>query len=231
MKQIGKAELERGNGTEENPALVAVEGKVYDVASSKMWKNGLHLKTHRAGQDLSLEIKAAPHGPEVLDRFEQVGVLAERPAEVEEEISKPPFIIEKLLEQHPHPMSVHFPIALSTVGAFFMVLFLVFQDDSFEKFTLYCIILATLAAPVTIFTGVLSWAYNYSRVWTRIYRYKTSLSVVLVSLQICALVIRLGVVRGPDLSSPAFWVYAALALAMAPTVMALGYFGGKITFP
>ncbi|KPL08094.1 hypothetical protein AMJ85_08870 [candidate division BRC1 bacterium SM23_51] len=231
MKQIGKEELERGSGAEGKRSLVAVGGKVYDVTSSKLWRNGLHVKTHKAGRDLSLAIKAAPHGTEVLDRFEQVGVLAEEEAAEEEKVAKPPLLVEKLLEQHPHPISVHFPIALSIVAALFMALFLVLRKDSFETFTLYCIVLATLAAPVSISTGLLSWIYNYSRVWTRIYRVKTALSIVLVILQISALVIRLVIVSGPDLSSPVYWVYAVLALAMAPTVMALGYFGGKITFP
>ena len=231
MKQISKEELERGNGTDGNPALVAIGGKVYDVTSSKMWKSGLHYKTHQAGRDLLQAIKAAPHGTDILDRFEQVGVLAEKAPEVEEEISKPPVIIQKLLGLHPHPMTVHFPIALSIVGAFFMALFLVFRNESFETFTLYCIILAALAAPVSVTTGIFSWAYNYNRVWTRIYRCKTFLSALLLTFQICALVIRLGVVGGPDLGSPLYWGYAGLALAMAPTVMGLGYFGGKITFP
>ena len=112
-----------------------------------------------------------------------------------------------------------------------MALYLLGRNPSFELFTLYCIILATLAAPVSIATGVLSWYYNYNAVWTHIYRVKTTLSIVLVCLQIPALVLRLLVYEGPALDSPGYWVYAALALAMAPTVVGLGYFGGKITFP
>lgn len=231
MKEFTDEELEQGTGTEGNPSLVAVDGKVYDVTGSKMWRNGVHVKTHKAGQDLSQAIQAAPHGMEVFEKFEPVGVLAEKEVEAEAEIAGPPAVLEKILDQHPHPISVHFPIALSIVGAFFMALYLAFRNDTHELFSVYCIGLAALAAPVSIATGLLSWRHNYNAVWTHIYRMKTYLSITLVTMQWTALSIRLLVVDAPDLQSPIYWVYAVLALAMAPTVMGLGYFGGKITFP
>lgn len=231
MKEVTPEELEKGTGTEDNPALVAVDGKVYDVTDSKLWRKGVHLKTHKAGKDLSQAIQAAPHGMEVFEKFEPVGVIAEEAAEEDIGIPKPPVLIEKLLAEHPHPISVHFPIALSIVGSFFMFLYLIFRNENHELFSLYCIGLATLAAPVSIVTGTLSWWYNYNSVWTHIYRTKVFLSVVLVFLQGAALMVRLGMVDAPDLQSPVYWLYVLLALAMAPTVMGLGYFGGKITFP
>jgi predicted heme/steroid binding protein/uncharacterized membrane protein len=231
MKKIDKDELERGTGTEDNPALVAVDGQVYDVTSSKMWKKGVHVKSHRAGQDLSRAIQAAPHGTEVFDAFEPIGELEAAEEKEEAGLAKPPFMIERILDEHPHPISVHFPIALSIVGAFSMFLFLVLRKESFELFTLYCITLAALASPVSIATGLLSWYYNYNAVWTRIYRVKTSLSIVLVVFQLCALGLRLFAFDSPDLGAPLYWLYVGLALGMAPTVMGLGYFGGKITFP
>lgn len=229
MKKVTQEELEKGTGTEGNASLVAVDGKVYDVTSSKMWKNGIHFKTHQAGKDLSLGLQAAPHGDDVLERFEQIGELEDEGASAA--AAAPHVLIDKILDEHPHPISVHFPIALSIVGSLFMALFLLFRNPNFELFTLYCIILATLASPVSIATGVISWYYNYNAVWTHIYRIKTYLSVVLVFLQITALMVRLGITDGVSLSSPWYWLYILLALGMAPTVMALGYFGGKITFP
>jgi predicted heme/steroid binding protein/uncharacterized membrane protein len=231
MKKIDKDELERGTGTDDNPALVAVDGKVYDVTSSKMWKKGVHVKTHKAGQELSQAIEAAPHGREVFEAFEPIGELEETEETEEAGPPKPPAVIERILDEHPHPISVHFPIALSIVGALSMFLFLVLRKESFELFTLYCITLAALAAPVSIATGLLSWYYNYNAVWTHIYRVKTTLSVFLVVFQLTALGVRVFAFDGPDLGAPLYWLYVGLALAMAPTVMGLGYFGGKITFP
>jgi len=246
MKTMDKAELEKANGAEGGPILVSFEGKVYDVTASKMWRKGVHFRTHQAGKDLTESMKAAPHGAEVLDRYEQIGTVAGYKAAAPEAVREPPFVIDKILRQHPHPVSVHFPIALSLTGALSMTAFLAARalggpefsipalhatPQTFETFTLFCLILATLAAPVTIATGVLSWYYNYSAVWTGIYRWKTSLSILLATLQFSALAIRFGAVTGSDLGAPAYWLFAALVLAMAPTVIGLGYFGGKITFP
>ena len=72
--------------------------------------------SHQAGRDLTREIAAAPHGPEKLQNFPQVGVLV--PSEQAKE-KIPPFLARlfhavPLLRRHPHPMLVHFPIVLLT---------------------------------------------------------------------------------------------------------------------
>jgi len=68
-------ELEGFDGVDGNKALVAAMEKVYDVSSSPLWKGGVHVRRHKAGQDLTHYLEDAPHGPEVLDRFEKVGAL------------------------------------------------------------------------------------------------------------------------------------------------------------
>ncbi len=75
MKSYNAEELAQSNGQEGKSALVAVEGRVYDVSASKRWVHGEHMKRHRAGSDLTNDIKAAPHGLEVLERFESVGIF------------------------------------------------------------------------------------------------------------------------------------------------------------
>jgi len=219
------------NGSEGRSVYVALEGKVYDLTASQLWEHGLHMNTHHAGQDLSRAIQAAPHGMEVFERFELVGELAEAAAVKPSEFPKPPLPLAKLLEQHPHPMTVHFPIALSITGAVFMFLYLVSGNVLFEKIALGNIIVAAIAAPFAITAGVMSWYYNYGAIWTPIYRRKAFLSVQLVVLQVIVLVVRGAVLRGGELAGPWFWVYAVLVVMLAPTVMGLGYFGGKITFP
>lgn len=229
LRTFTRTELQRADGKDGRPALVAVDGKVYDVSSSELWKGDVHVNSHRAGEDLSLALKAAPHGANVLRNLELVGTVAEKRREPA--VARRPWAVEKLLGLHLHPISVHFPIALSIVAAAFMGLFLVVRYRPFELFTLYCVIAAALATPVVIACGLLSWYYNYSAIWTRIFRIKINLSCVLVALQIGALVVRLGVVGEPSLRSPGYWVYSVLVMAMAPTVVSLGYFGGKVTFP
>jgi len=80
MGQMTKDELHQYDGKQGNKAYVAFEGKIYDLTGSKLWKNGVHLKTHHAGHDLTLAMKAAPHGPQVMERYEAVAELVEEKA-------------------------------------------------------------------------------------------------------------------------------------------------------
>ena len=74
QKIFTAAELKKYNGQNGNPAYVAVDGKVYDVTNAKNWNNGMH-QGLSAGQDLSKQIKSAPHGTSVLDGLTVVGKL------------------------------------------------------------------------------------------------------------------------------------------------------------
>jgi hydroxylamine dehydrogenase len=69
------------DGKDGSRAVVAVEGRLYDVSESRLWRDGVHVKKHRAGQDLTEALKGAPHGAEVLDRMPAVGELGAAPAE------------------------------------------------------------------------------------------------------------------------------------------------------
>ena len=62
------------DGKEGRRALVAVEGIIYDVTESRLWKNGKHTR-HLAGNDLSAELKQAPHDAAKLLSFPEVGTL------------------------------------------------------------------------------------------------------------------------------------------------------------
>ena len=72
---IDSKELSKKNGKEDTSTYVAVDGKVYDISESRLWKNGTHMNRHEAGKDLSEDLKAAPHGAEVLEKFTLVGKL------------------------------------------------------------------------------------------------------------------------------------------------------------
>ncbi len=57
------------DGTGGKPAWVKVGDRVYDVSSSPRWKEGLHYRRHRAGEDLTQALEHAPHGLEKLNDF------------------------------------------------------------------------------------------------------------------------------------------------------------------
>lgn len=74
MKELKVHQLALFNGQDKPKIYIAYKGKIYDVTSSRLWKNGKHYE-HWAGQDLTDELADAPHADEVFERFEQVGVL------------------------------------------------------------------------------------------------------------------------------------------------------------
>ena len=74
-KKFTVEELAKCDGKNGNPAYVAYNGKVYDVTESSFWTDGDHLGSHQAGNDLTLDMEIAPHGPGDMDRFKVVGIL------------------------------------------------------------------------------------------------------------------------------------------------------------
>jgi predicted heme/steroid binding protein len=64
------------NGQDRPEIWVAYRGIIYDVSESRLWRNGKHYE-HWAGQDLSAELKDAPHTESVFRKFKQVGILHE----------------------------------------------------------------------------------------------------------------------------------------------------------
>jgi predicted heme/steroid binding protein len=72
-----KAELAQHDGRDGRQAYVAVNGTIYDVTASPLWQGGNHQGSHQAGQDLTEELKIAPHVRAVVERFPVVGRLEE----------------------------------------------------------------------------------------------------------------------------------------------------------
>ncbi len=64
-------ELASYDGKEGRPAFFAYEGKLYDATASRLWKQGVHMGRHNAGQDLTQALLLAPHG------FDKVASLPE----------------------------------------------------------------------------------------------------------------------------------------------------------
>ena len=76
MKTYTKQQLALRNGQDKPEIWIAYMGKIYDVSSSRLWKNGKHYE-HWAGQDLTEELKEAPHPEHVFLKFEPIGYLKE----------------------------------------------------------------------------------------------------------------------------------------------------------
>lgn len=233
MRELDLDELAQFDGKDHKPTFIAHGGKIYDVSGSKLWKGGSHMRRHRAGTDLTVDIQAAPHGTEVLERYPQVGALKPS-APVEASV---PEVVQRLmhrfpmLRRHPHPMTVHFPIAFIMAAPFFALLSLLSGSHSLEETSLHCLGAGLLFLPVVVVTGLFSWWINYlGKPSTPIY-VKVTLSSVLLVLGIIAFTWRMAV---PDvLHSPGTegFFYFLLLLSFIPLVSAIGWYGAKLTFP
>jgi len=223
-KEINFDELNSSDGREGKRALVAVEGTVYDVSNSQLWKGGSHMMRHRAGQDLTEDLSAAPHGIEKLEPLPRVGSL------VQEKTGDPPSgLVKWILGFHPHPMSVHFPIAFSVATTVFVLLYLFTRREPFELTAFFLLVGACIMAPGSISTGAFSWWFSYGRKLTPIFKAKIALSMVLSAILLTAALFNTQILAFP--LQPLGWLYLILTLLLAPTVMVLGYCGGRITFP
>lgn len=69
-----KAQLALRNGQDREEIWIAFQGTIYDVTSSRLWRNGKHYE-HWAGQDLTEELSDAPHSERVFERFRVIGKL------------------------------------------------------------------------------------------------------------------------------------------------------------
>jgi len=76
-------ELQHFDGKENKPAFFAYNGKVFDVSSSKLWKDGTHFKKHSAGNDLTDILKTAPHGEDKVLKMPEMGELLPMGAKVQ----------------------------------------------------------------------------------------------------------------------------------------------------
>ena len=75
MKKINQTELRKCNGKNGAPICIAYKGKVYDVSNSSLWRGGVHIVFHQAGEDLTGRLTEAPHGSEFLQRFPVIGIF------------------------------------------------------------------------------------------------------------------------------------------------------------
>ena len=78
LPEYTKSQLALRNGQDKPQIWVAYLGNIYDVTESRLWRNGKHYE-HWAGQDLTDELKDAPHTEEVFSKFKIIGRLENLP--------------------------------------------------------------------------------------------------------------------------------------------------------
>ena len=237
-KEFTLEELKQYDGQDGRPVYIAAHGRVFDVTASLKWKNGKHMNRHTAGEDLSGDLSSAPHKEEVFDKFSQVGVLKTSPAQSSEIAGTglPPFL-DKIMtlfpfaRRHPHPMMVHFPIVTMILSSFFLVLYMVFKHEPFDRTLYHLLFIGTPSVSVGIATGYITWKVNYMGKPMPSIIIKIIASLILQVLALIALIWRIVnplVLTGPD--GP-HTVYVLSVLLFFPLVAIIGWFGAKLTFP
>lgn len=74
LPEFTKSQLALRNGQDKPQIWVALHGLIYDVTESRLWRKGKHYE-HWAGQDLTDELKDAPHTEKVFEKFKAIGRL------------------------------------------------------------------------------------------------------------------------------------------------------------
>ena len=74
LPEYSRSFLALRNGQDKPEIWVALHGLIYDVTRSRLWRDGKHYE-HWAGQDLTDELKDAPHDAKVFDKFKVIGKL------------------------------------------------------------------------------------------------------------------------------------------------------------
>jgi len=233
MKSFDEKALSEFNGKDGRGVYIAHQGKVYNLSESKLWEGGLHMKRHEAGQDLTTDIQAAPHGPDVLERYPQVGAFVK-----ETQPERPmPRVLWKLLSRypilrrHPHPMVVHFPIVFMYSTVLFNLLYLLTGVRGLEATAVHCLAGGILSSPVAMLTGWFTWWLNYMSRPMRAVTIKIRFSLLLMAASIAAFVWRLlapDILLRLDIDS---LIYLLVILSLIPLVTVAGWFGATLTFP
>ena len=236
LKIFDPEEISQFDGKEGKPVYIVHKGRVFDVSESKLWKGGLHMRRHNAGTDLTVDIGGAPHQEDVLTRYPQIGIVKSA-VEASEEKEENPGFLDTLLERfpmlrrHPHPMTVHFPIALMLITPFFFIIYLLTGNSAFETTALHCLSVGTAFTPVVICTGLLTWKLNYMGKPMRAVTIKLTLSILLFIVAVIALALRWSfpeIIGDPKIKDG---LYLCIVLALAPIVAVIGWFGAHLTFP
>jgi len=233
---VDAEELSRFDGKEGRPAYIAYKGVVYDVTDNPMWEGGSHMDRVEAGRDLTEFLQDAPHGEEVFDSLDIIGKLETTPSIPKEETHKKTESSCKTAlkawykRYHPHPMTVHFPIALHFFAGGMDLLFLYSPSKAYEVAVFYSFFVATVMGLVAMVPGLLSWWVNYNLSMARPFAVKLYVALFTLIVGFIGIALYLeepGVAYGVSLES---CLYHGIIFVTVLSVIVLGYFGGKISW-
>lgn len=232
VRTMTREELETYNGQNGKPSYIAYKGKIYDVTGSEFWKEGIHMDRHIAGYDLSTELEFAPHTEESLAPFPIVGHLSapEAPQKSSMSFYDKEFYRKLYHRFHPHPVSVHFPIAGIIFSSLFLLFYFFTGKTSFENGHFYLLILSCLGGFAAFVTGILSWWINYDFLTTRIFKLKFLFTIIVMLGELFLILWRINyhsIIIEDRLS---LIVYSFILITLNILVLLIAFLGGKLTY-
>jgi len=130
---------------------------------------------------------------------------------------------------HLHPMIVHFPIALVTIGFLAELASLFFKkDSSLPKISLYLLIIGTLAAVAAVLAGVF-FTEKLSGAAGAIKETHALLAFVTTGLLLVTSFLRLPLLKGKETKTTKQLAFAFYLLSMI-AVSATGFYGGTLVY-
>jgi len=176
---------------------------------------------------LSADLSLAPHAADVLERCPRVGIMVQAGQEAQAEPDLP-WLLKRhpVLRRHPHPMTVHFPIAFALAPLGCLILYCLTGAGFLALAVPALDFLGLLATPVAIATGLMTWRYNYGLAPIRPVIIKLVLSPVLWALFAVGFWWWL---REPEAVITV--AYAGLTCLQAGLAMVVGWYGAGLTFP
>lgn len=244
-------ELKQYDGKDGRPAYIGYKGKVYDLSNSDFWTGGVHMGTVQAGTDTTEKIGLSPHGELNIFKFP---VVAELEAEKTAEAATPTVYTKEEETQirrmklyrkyHPHPIMVHFPMGIIPFAFFAQIIgFFCPLGVYFTFASVTAMILGTLFLIPAIASGTLSFVINYNKTANVYLKRKIVLSTIALILGIFSSIYGyMYILRAfyqPSGLGGGFCipfggnscVYTLLTAIMMGIVIAIGYNGGKMTWP
>ncbi|MCF8069549.1 MAG: hypothetical protein K9L30_13275 [Desulfobacterales bacterium] len=139
-------------------------------------------------------------------------------------------LIDLILSNHLHPISVHIPNGVLPVAVFFMFFAALFHAAGFEKAAFYNLIFVLISMPFVLFTGYIEWKKRYNSALTRFFIIKIGCAgIVLLML----LIIILWRILNPDAvfaGSAGRWIFLLFHIVMLGAAGIAGHLGGKLVF-
>ena len=135
------------------------------------------------------------------------------------------------LKRHPHPMVVHFPIALMICAVLFYAAYLVCGSASLESTAFHCLAAGTFFSMPAIATGYLTWKLNYGGKPIRPVRIKILLSWILLPAALLLCVWRAADPAISQTETAMAAIYGLLLFLSALLVSIIGWYGGRLIFP